>query len=487
MINKLIELLKQAINDFIDKNSNVFINSKYISDTMVDNISLWLDMYMDNAPWINESDGLYSMGLAKTICQALKRYILSELDIKIEGSSAKSTYLNKIIQERFISQLNDTLEKALALGGFIIKPYISENEIYFNYCYPGEFYPIKFNDDGYITDIAFIDTLIQDNYRYTKVERHILSNNILKITNTAYKLKLDWNTDDNELGKEIPLTDIEIWKDINPEVTIENINKPLYVYYKVPASNNVDISSPLGISAYSSAVTFIRKADEQFSRLNWEYEGGQMAIDIDPTMLREQQTYYGNQHTMDDYRNRLYRGTDLNEDGSYHIFSPNLRDTSYIQGLNKYLEIVEDKCGLARGELSNVDAEARTATEIKIIKQRQYTTVTEHQTALTKVFEDLVDSCSVLCDLYNIVAKGDYHTTVDWQDSILTDTESELEQKLNLKREKILSRAEIRMWYLGEDEETAKKAIAEIDETENTNLLNDIFSKENEDNTTLEE
>lgn len=45
------------------------------------------------------------------------------------------------------------------------------------------------------------------------------------------------------------------------------------------------MDSPLGISFFSDAKDLIQKADEQFGRLDWEYEGGQMAIDVDPTAL----------------------------------------------------------------------------------------------------------------------------------------------------------------------------------------------------------
>ena len=45
------------------------------------------------------------------------------------------------------------------------------------------------------------------------------------------------------------------------------------------------MKSPLGISIFSPATKLIRKADEQFSRLDWEYKGGQLAIDVDPTAV----------------------------------------------------------------------------------------------------------------------------------------------------------------------------------------------------------
>lgn len=54
------------------------------------------------------------------------------------------------------------------------------------------------------------------------------------------------------------------------------------------------------------------------------------------------------------------------------VFSPALRDVSILNGLNDLLMRIEDTCGLARGTFSNPQSEARTATEIKILKQRSY-------------------------------------------------------------------------------------------------------------------
>ena len=52
----------------------------------------------------------------------------------------------------------------------------------------------------------------------------------------------------NSLGKEINLSEVPEWKDIEKEVRIENVEKPLFAYYKPPTANNVDAKSPLGIS-----------------------------------------------------------------------------------------------------------------------------------------------------------------------------------------------------------------------------------------------
>lgn len=82
------------------------------------------------------------------------------------------------------------------------------------------------------------------------------------VENKAFKAQLRSPDDEveQELGQEIPLSSIDRWNGISEEpVTIENTEKPLYGYFKVPLANNVDMKSPLGISIFSPAAKLIKK------------------------------------------------------------------------------------------------------------------------------------------------------------------------------------------------------------------------------------
>lgn len=61
-------------------------------------------------------------------------------------------------------------------------------------------------------------------------------------------------------------------------MVINNIEKPLFVYVKVPRANNIDPASPLGASVYSRAIEIIEQADRQYSRILWEYEATEAAV-----------------------------------------------------------------------------------------------------------------------------------------------------------------------------------------------------------------
>lgn len=506
MFKKLLNLIYEALTKMIGYKSvteSLDISDSVISDKMSAAFDLWKSMYKDESPWLNDKQGVYSLGLAKLICDTAQQQILSELVTSIkepgvndeieedknnQNIDTRAKYLNDIYQKRLIKKLPQTLEKALALGGMIIKPYINNNQIFLDFNFQGDFCPISFDDDGNITDIAFIDQFIAGNFIYTKIERQTFSVTERKIIieNKAYKAKYRTGEDtkEQELGQEIPLSEVSRWSTISQEpVPIENVDKPLYGYYRVATANNVDMDSPLGISLFSPAVKMIERTDRQFSRLDWEYNGGQLAIDVDPTALLFDEGYFGTEAKMDELKDRLYRKVDLGTADTYKEFAPNLRDQNYNNGLNAYLEKIEILIGLAKGSLSQVQSEARTATEVKVLKQRTYTTISHNQEALEDCIMDVVYAMNVLTDLYDLAPEGDYDTSLDWGDSVLTDTDTVLEQKLNLKREGIISKAEVRAWYTGESVETAQAEIDEMDKKEQELMINDLFTNTNKENT----
>lgn len=505
MFKKIIELIKDALRHMLaykDVAETIDIDTVTISEKMQNSIELWENIYIDESPWLSDDDGIYSLNLGKSICQELARSVMSELDSSITDPNApdlpeteiedteidlsnRANFLNDCYKKNLMKCFDDKLEMGMATGGMIIKPYVSSGRIYFDFCYQGEFYPITFDDDGNITDIAFLDEFISGDFKYSKIERQTFSNNTIVVENKAYKTKIKKADEDSdipqELGNEIDLKLVDKWAYITPQVTIQNVDRPLYGYYKVPLANNVDKNSPLGISVFAPARKMIERADKQFSRLDWEYEGGQMAIDIDESALHVSEGYFGTQLEQDQTRNRLYRKVDLGQDDTYEAFAPNLRDGNYLSGLTKYLTKIEDLVGLARGTLSEIDVEARTATEIKILKQRQYVTVSKHQSELQRTFEDVVYAMNTLAELYNLSTSGEYNLNLDWKDSILTDTDTELGQKINLKNAGILMDWEVRAWYTGEDEETAKAIIMEKEARDQAKLASDIFGSNNKE------
>jgi len=248
--------------------------------------------------------------------------------------------------------------------------------------------------------------------------------------------------------------------------------------------------SPLGVSGFARAVNLIKDADIQYSRLLWEYEGGELAIDIDRDALRTEVDSHGNDHTvLNNLQRRLYRKVDLGTtDDTYEPYAPNLRDDSYTKGLNTILMRVEDACGLSRGTLAEVyTAEARTATELKILKQRSFQANAEIQKALEDTLRDVIYIMNVFCDLYEITPDGEYDISFEWDDSIIVDRDTELLNRITLQQNGLASKRENRMWYFGETERQADEALLLIKDEQRETMEEEMIKTANEINLTQPE
>ena len=428
-----------------------------VSDNMLSSIDDWEDIYMDNPPWESEC----SLGVGQTVCQTLSSQILTEAKITVEGSSDCANFVRAQIEEHLLPRLKAQLEKGMAVGGMVFRPYISNGGINIDFCRQGQFLILAFDDDGNVIDIAFGEQIREGKVTYTRIERQRIDGDNVIITNKAYSSK------SNRLGNEIPLTDVPQWEDIDPEVVQEDVGGAFFGYYRVPLANNIDMDSPVGISIFSPAVKLIQMVDEQNGRLDWEYEGGQMAIDVaeDAILPTGDDT-----PKVEQKKNRLYRKLDFQDIDTWKAFNPTLRDTSYIDGLDNYLMRIEDKIGLERGALSKVDNVARTATEVITLKERRYHTIVDNQEALENALQDMFKAVSYLAEKYYGL-EGDCKLVINWNDSVLEDYQTELDRHQQRIDMGIESEVEAREWAFGEDEETAIASLEKISDG-----IEDIYS-----------
>lgn len=429
----------------------------------------------------------------------------TKIEERILTTTERAEYMNKQYQEKLLPKLRTQLEYGIAKGSLIIKPYViksklqevagfaeqdedSENvkdvyNIAFDYIQADCFYPFSFDSNGNLKEVAFVQTKVDGDMTYTRLEYHKLENNNVTIINKAYEAHTNEftnvNLGESILGKSIALTEVPEWAEIPERATIRNVDRLLFGYFKMPEANTIDPHSPLGISGFARAKYLIREADKQYSRLLWEFQGGELAIDIDRDALTDVKDFKGNEHKINpQLQKRLFRPIDLGESNTYQPYSPTLRDSSLINGLNNILMRIEDVCALSRGTISDVAAEARTATELKILKQRSYSSNREIQSALENALRDVVYTMDVYCTLYNIVDDvkidsqgkvdtkklGKYDVSFTWDDSILVDVEAELGKRLTLMQNGLTSKEEVRMWYFGESKRQAREALDAIKE-----------------------
>jgi len=417
MFEKVITWIKGAISKMfktndIAKDFNIDISG---SEEVNELIELCTNIFNNNAPWLNKETK--SLNVAKTICEKVAKAVTIEFKSQVEDEG-----INKIYQ-RFLNNLRTNVEYTLAKGDMFFKPFYSNGKIKISCIHGDKFIPIKFDSTGELLGAILIDQKVKGNDVYTRLEYNDLNDTTLTIRNIAYKGQKNAST----LGTKIHLSQVLEWKDIEEETQIENVNKLIGGYFKIPIANPVDNTTQRGTPIFANAIGILKEVDKQFSRTLWEYEGSELALDIDATAFKKDSN--GN-YILPKGKKRLFRMMDLGNEKQWNIFSPTIRDTALFNGLNEWLRQCESQCGLSFGIISKSTETEKTATEIKASKQDYYVTVSDIQNSLQNALEDLIYGIDVLMTLYKIPHKTNPEISFDWDDSILVDSEKKQAQAL---------------------------------------------------------
>lgn len=454
---------------------NSELASTFITDEMATAIDRWAHLYANKAPWLEKHE--QSIGLPSSIAREISTLVTLEMQATVSDPNSKGDQEETsdaptragFIEEVFngiMPQIQVHTEYACALGGIVFKPYVSDGTVAIDYVQADDFYPITFNSRGEIRSAIFMERKRTAHEFFTRMERHDITNDDYIITNRAFRSYAD-----NDIGTEIPLAEVEEWADIQPETHIANVDFPLFAYFKIPQGNVVDKHSQLGVSVYARADSsgLLKEADKQWQRFMWEYEGGELAIDASIDAFKNVKAKDGSViPVLPVGKERLYRMNGLSSSANSNntadlmkVFAPSLRDSNFGEGLNNILMRIEDACGLARGTFSDVNDQVRTATELKISRQRSYATVTSIQRSLERALNTLAEAIDALATLYNLAPAGEYSIAYVWDDSIVVDADAEREKDRTDVHDGLMLPWEYRVKWYGETEEKAKAVLAE--------------------------
>lgn len=417
--------------------------------TMERNINLWYAMYINQPPWAIPP--VVPMGLPAAICRELVRPTLSELTVSVAGS-ARADYCNeqfKAAQENLLRQL----ELGLAVGGVAFKPYIYGNRVLVDATSAAAFQPTKFDAAGTCVGGVFREKAQVNDKYYVRLEYHSLEGTTYTIQNKAYH-----SDSGGSVGSTAALSEVPDWADIQPEVKIENLEGPLFAYFKPPQFNNVDTDDQTGMSIYGgSVVDLIRRADEQWDLIRWEYQSGQRKIFMDAT-----------ETVARDFDKRLFEIAPFSRDGKFfEQFEPEFRDEPLYRGLQNILKQIEFQVGISYGTLSDPQSVEKTATEVRNSKQRMFVTIDSIQKALQHTFDSLIYAMDVYATLYNLAPAGEYEVMYSWGDSVLDDADAKEKERANDRQDVsmgVMNDWEYRAKWYGESPEEAKKMLPKMED-----------------------
>lgn len=386
-------------------------------------IKEWFALYFEQKP-TKDSDPCQR--IAYTIVNKLTKTCFGEYK-----AESKDEFAQAVLDALGDSKRN-AMQMLLAGGEILIKPIPGRDRMDFNVVRRDNFLVFGRSAGGEPNDIGMIERTTQGKKYYTLIERRTVdASGRLTIRNKLYAA-------DSEqfLGQEIPLTALDQYAALVPEYTYTDPMGGLgLVYLRMPIENVVDGSAD-GVSVYASAVGLIHNIDHNEALINGEFDRGQSRIIASVDLMQRDKD--GNQS----FKDNIFVGLDDDPDVvGVTIFSPELREQSFLARKQEYLRNVESVIGIKRGLLSEVEAAERTAKEITSSEGDYNLTIIDLQEVWTKAVHDAIKLCSVLGKLYHVKGAHDVpedDVIIDWGNGVLFDEEKAWADYLNMVAQGLL-------------------------------------------------
>lgn len=301
---------------------------------------------------------------------------------------------------------------------------------------------------GVPTDAGAAEYSVEGRSFYTLLERRTVDGRgYLTIRNMLYCSEMP-----EALGRPVPLASLARYENLTEEYTFpEPLGGLGMARLKTPLENCVD-GSPDGVSVYAPAVGLIRNIDRNEALLSGEFDRGQSRIIASADLLRKDRN--GRRRLED----KLFVGIDDGPDEvGLTIFSPELREASFLARKQEYLRNVENVIGLKRGLLSEVEEAERTATEITSSAGDYNLSIIDFQQMFETAAKEAVRLCGVLGRLYRVPGAHDADpekVSIDWGNGVLYDEDKTWADYLDMVARGLLKPEIALGWRFGMPTET---------------------------------
>ena len=349
--------------------------------------------------------------IAYTVVSKLVRAVFAEY-----GAAAEGEFMKSVLQA--LAKVQETaVQLALVGGECYLKPWFQENSVGFTVIPRDRILIFGRGADGEPTDVGTMEQTTLENAWFTLLERRTVDEKgFLTIENKLFR-----SLTEGQLGQQVPLGSHPRYAALAEKFTYpQPVGCVGLVRLKTPMLNCVDGSAE-GVSVYGAACGLIHAIDRNEQLLSGEFERGQSRVFASADLLS------GNQ-----LQDNLFIGLDEDPERlGLQIFSPQLREKSFLERKQEYLRNLESILSIKRGMLCDANLDQRTATEISASETEHALTVMDFQKMWESGLHRAVALCGVLGVMYGLPA-GEETVRVDWGNGVLFDEEKRWQDYLQL-------------------------------------------------------
>lgn len=371
-------------------------------------ITDWFSLYYDRMP-TKDSDPCQR--IAYTVVNKLTKTCFGEYQITTQDSFAESV----------LAALNASKRKAMQMllvgGETFLKPFPARSGWGVSVVRRDNVLVFGRDANGSPTDIGTVERTTEGSRYYALLERRTVEpDGRLTIRNKLYS-----SDNSASIGQPVSLQALARYENLPDEYTYDAQMGLGLVHMQVPIENIVD-GSPDGVSVYAAAAGLIHNIDHNEALINGEFDRGQSRIFVSDDLTRRDEKTGKRKITGNEFI-----GIDGNpEDIGVHIFSPALREQSYLNRKREYLRNVESVIGIKRGLLSEVEAQERTAKEVTSSEGDYNLTIIDLQEVWSAAIRDAMQLCATLGKLYRVPGAHDVPedaVAIDYGNGVLYDEE----------------------------------------------------------------
>lgn len=423
--------------------SEAFRATDITSQRMKAAIKEWINLYYQHEA--NEKADP-SQQIPYTIVRKLTKTVFSEY-----SANSKDTFAAMVLQA-LADKSQEALQMMLIGGESLLKPIPTNNGFYFAVV-PRQNVRVFGRDvTGRLTDIGTDEKSTFGKHYYTLLERRTVDDHgYLTIKNSLYR-----SLNSDHLGERVPLSTVPRYAQLVDEYTFpQPVGSIGLVGLKGPMTNCIDGSDD-GVSVYAAAVGLIHAINKNEAQINGEFERGESRVIASSDFLRKKTEMELDRifrQNTESYQldSHLFAALDGDPDEvGLTIFSPQLREQSFLARKQEYLRNVENIIGLKRGLLSEVEAAERTATEITSSAGEYNLTIIDLQRVWEGVVKEALRLCSVLGDAYKVAGAhpvDEKSVVINWGNGILYDEEKAYKEMKEQVSMGLLQPERLMGWY----------------------------------------
>ncbi len=445
----------------------------------------WKHIFENEPDWRKaKKSGLHSRGdrnmqmlnAAKVLCDTFADLTFSEqVNITINNDEYQKYIDNQLNLNGFWKHMPELISNAYAIGGCAIKVYADNGNPKIDYIHACNFLPVSWNGKE-IKSGAFVSEIKNGKNYYHLIE-------FQKSGSSQYKLFKSPSASD--IGAECNLS--ELYPQIKNNIDYNGANIPMFAYFKPSVSNNYEYNTPLGMSIYANAIDTLKALDIAFDSFSREFILGKKRIIVPAQAVQTiVDPNTGNMVRYFDADDEAFIALKTEDNASLQITDNtiNLRVTEHVAAINALLNILCFQVGLSAGTLSFDSVQGmKTATEIISQDSKTARTIKSNKNLLTETIESIVHSLITLGTSIGIISNQIYTVTVGWQDNIVIDDNTLIDNNIKLVQAGLKSKLSAIMDVLKCDEKTALKEIEQINKDQSVSGLTvDDFLNGGDDN-----